>query len=78
MPGEVTQRSRRDDFPSTLIGMATARRAWGSIRALASGRFRARYKGPDDEWHNAPVTFRTKKEAGQWLDGEAARVAAHE
>lgn len=57
--------------------MAT-RRSWGTVKKLRSGRYRAMYKGPDSEWHSGPITYRTRAEAGDWLDGEAALIAAHE
>ena len=36
---------------------ATAKRVFGEISRLPSGRFRARYTGPDGNRHSAPVTF---------------------
>jgi hypothetical protein len=55
--------------------MATrqGKRQFGSIRKLLSGRFRARYTGPDGHMHAArrengqPLTFETKGDANDWL-----------
>ena len=43
------------------------RSGFGSIRKLPSGRFQARYTGPDEAMHKAPFTFDTKKDAEGWL-----------
>ncbi len=40
---------------------------FGSIRALPSGRYQARYTGPDGLLHKAPFTFDTKGDAETWL-----------
>lgn len=52
-----------------------ARRSWGSIKVQRSGMFQASYKGPDGKRHLAPMTFRTKGQAGRWLDREAGLIA---
>lgn len=44
-----------------------ARRRYGTVRRLASGRFQASYVGPDGQRRNAPETFATKGDAGRWL-----------
>ncbi|GAB2688402.1 tyrosine-type recombinase/integrase [Kitasatospora kifunensis] len=43
------------------------RRRWGSVRKLPSGRFQARYPGPDGLLRNADETFATKGDAEAWL-----------
>jgi|BarGraNGADG00212_1021973.scaffolds.fasta_scaffold03898_4 hypothetical protein len=43
------------------------RRAFGSVRVLASGRVQARYLGPDGLRRSAPRTFESKAAAKQWL-----------
>ncbi len=43
------------------------RRRFGSITRLPSGRYRARYPGPDGSSRNAPTTFATKAEADRFL-----------
>ena len=45
-------------------------RAFGSIRRLISGRYSARYNGPDMMMHAAPLTFTTKIDAEAWLAAE--------
>jgi len=39
------------------------KRGFGQITRLLSGRYRARYTGPDTKLHNAPTTFDSKLEA---------------
>jgi len=51
-----------------------SRRRFGSLRRLPSGRYQARYTGPDSRVHNAPVTFDTKGYADAWLAVEWAAV----
>jgi integrase len=68
--------------------MAAKRRRFGRVRKLPSGRWQARYPGPDGLDRPAPVTFRTKTDAdawlgvveadmrrGVWIDPDAGRVA---
>lgn len=43
------------------------RRRFGAVRKLPSGRFQARYPGPDGTMHPAPVTFETAGDADDWL-----------
>jgi integrase len=50
------------------------RPGFGSIERLASGRFRARYPGPDGRRYTAPVTFVTKSEARGWLSIKHAEI----
>lgn len=47
--------------------MASKKRRFGRIRKLSSGRYQARYPGPDGVDRPAPFTFATKKEADRWL-----------
>lgn len=47
--------------------MASKRRQFGRVRKLPSGRYQARYLGPDGLLRPAPETFRTKKDADDWL-----------
>ena len=44
------------------------RREFGTARKLASGRWQARYLGPDGERYTAPETFETKSDAQDWLN----------
>ncbi|MET7401175.1 site-specific integrase [Dactylosporangium sp. NPDC005572] len=43
------------------------RRRFGNVRKRASGRWQARYVGPDGLERTAPNTFATDREAKQWL-----------
>ncbi|MBV7697597.1 site-specific integrase [Streptomyces sp. TRM70350] len=47
--------------------MAGKRRQFGRVRKLPSGRYQARYRGPDGVDRPAPETFRTKRDADDWL-----------
>lgn len=47
--------------------MATKRRQFGNIRQLPSGRWQAKYRLADGTFRNAPETYATKGEAGDWL-----------
>lgn len=49
--------------------MANTRRRFGSIRRLSSGRWQARYLGPDGRPYAAPGTFASKTDAGRSLSG---------
>jgi len=44
-----------------------SRRTFGTIRRLASGRWRARFTDHNGRHKAAPQTFTTKAEAGRWL-----------
>ena len=50
-----------------------SRRTFGSPRRLKSGRYQARYTGPDGQEHHAPTTFDTKGDAEAWLAVEWAK-----
>jgi integrase len=44
------------------------KRQFGAIRQLPSGRYQARYRHPgSNRMMSAPVTFKTKADAGRWL-----------
>lgn len=47
--------------------MAQKRRRFGRVRRLPSGRWQARYAGPDGRDRPAPNTFATKGDAERWL-----------
>ena len=53
----------------------TARRGFGKIRKLPSGRYQASYVGPDGQRHNATATFGTKLDAGGWLAAQQTDIA---
>lgn len=42
-------------------------RRFGNVRQRGSGRWQARYPGPDGQLRNAPNTFPSKRDAEQWL-----------
>ena len=42
-------------------------RSFGTIRKLPSGRWQARYRGPDGLLRSAPSTFPRKADAARWL-----------
>lgn len=44
-----------------------SRTKFGNVRRLPSGRYQARYTGPDGHTHRAHVTFDTKGDAETWL-----------
>jgi integrase len=44
-----------------------ARRYFGNIRKLPSGRYQASYKAPDGKRHTAPQTFDSRQYADAWL-----------
>lgn len=46
------------------------RRSFGRLALLPSGRWRARYTGPDGALHNAPRTFEAKIDAEGWIASE--------
>src|ERR1700722_15818276 len=50
------------------------RRRFGSIRRLPSGRWQARYPGPDGVMRPADDTFATKTEAATWLTTKEAEI----
>jgi hypothetical protein len=50
------------------------KRRFGRIRKLPSGRFRARYLGPDGVDRPAPETFATKGDADDWLAERQAEL----
>ncbi|MBB2909348.1 integrase [Streptosporangium becharense] len=50
------------------------KRRFGRVRQLPSGRFQARYPGPDGVDRPAPETFATKKDAERWLVLKEAEI----
>lgn len=57
------------------------REGWGSLRKLPSGRWQARYPGPDGHTYTArteddkPLTFLTKTDARTWLANVHTQIA---
>ena len=54
------------------------RRRFGHLRRLPSGRWQAKYPGPDGKFHTAPHTFRGKGVAEQWLVEKEAEIGRGE
>src|SRR5450755_3088351 len=52
------------------------RRRFGRVRKLPSGRYQARYAGPDGLDRPAPETFATKRDAETWLVTTEAEILA--
>ncbi|NQE89309.1 tyrosine-type recombinase/integrase [Nocardia terpenica] len=50
------------------------KRGFGNVRKLPSGRWQARYRGPDGQMRPAPRTFVTKKAAEQWLSTTEVQI----
>ncbi|MGW0434669.1 tyrosine-type recombinase/integrase [Micromonospora sp. NPDC003197] len=53
-------------------------RRFGSIRKLPSGRYQARYPGPDGQMRSAPETFARKSEADRYLTLVEAQMVRRE
>lgn len=51
-----------------------SKRGFGSIRKLPSGRYQARYTGPDGAEHKAPKTFGAKLDAESWLSDRRREI----
>ena len=54
------------------------RRHFGAIRRLPSGRYQARYRGPDGIARSAPQTFELKSDAAHFLAVVEAQLARNE
>ena len=52
------------------------KRGFGQITRLPSGRYRARYTGPDMALHNGPTTFEMMLDAEAWLTDERRLVTS--
>ena len=49
------------------MAASKGRRRFGNVRKLPSGRYQARYVGPDGFERKAPRTFDTERQAAKWL-----------
>ncbi len=58
--------------------MSAGKRTFGEVSKLPSGRFRARYTGPDGARHSAPTTFDTKGDADTWLTLRRSEIVRDE
>jgi len=52
-----------------------ARRSFGSLRKLKSGRYQAKYSGIDGQRYTAPSTFSTKMDADAWLAQRLSEIS---
>ncbi|WP_084823781.1 site-specific integrase [Nocardia beijingensis] len=52
-----------------------ARRRFGKVRKLPSGKYQASFIGPNGKRQNAPNTFRTKTDADRWLVNVEADIS---
>src|SRR5258708_38775128 len=57
-----------------MAGRRTAKRGFGNIRRLPSGRYQARYTSPDGMSRKAPVTFDASIDAEAWLARQRAGI----
>jgi integrase len=63
-----------EEEPRRSSGRKSPKRRFGRVRQLPSGRWQARYPGPDGVDRPAPYTFATKKEADRWLVLQEAEI----
>lgn len=67
-----------------MVTKRAGKRQFGSVRKLPSGRYQARYTGPDGQTYTArradggPLTFTTRGDAGSWLSLRQSEVLRHE
>lgn len=52
------------------------RRYFGNVRQLPSGRYQARYAGPDGRTHHAAKTFDRERDADRWLADRRSEITA--
>ncbi|MFZ2750249.1 MAG: hypothetical protein WAZ15_08090, partial [Propioniciclava sp.] len=57
---------------------AKAKRGFGEVGQLPSGRYRARYTGPDGGRHSAPITFVARIDAEGWLVDQELMISRGE
>lgn len=70
--------STPEEEPRRAGGRKTTKRRFGRVRQLPSGRWQARYRGPDDIDRAAPETFATKRDAEIWLTKKEAEILAED
>src|SRR5215472_2702659 len=61
-----------------MPGAKKRSRQFGNIRKLPSGRFQARYRGPDGRLRPAPRTFDRKADAARWLSLKETEISKGE
>ena len=57
---------------------AKGKRGFGEVGQLPSGRYRARYTGPDGSRHSAPITFVARIDAEGWLVDQERMISRGE
>lgn len=57
-----------------LVANKAGRRRFGNVRRRESGRWQARYLGPDGLMRSAPRTFATQRQALSWLTTVEAEI----
>ena len=57
---------------------ARVKRGFGEVGQLPSGRYRARYTGPDGGRHSAPITFVARIDAEGWLVDQERMISRGE
>ena len=57
---------------------AKRKRGFGEVSRLPSGRYRARYTGPDANRHSAPLTVVARIDAEGWLVDQERRISRGE
>lgn len=57
---------------------AKVKRGFGEVGQLPSGRYRARYTGPDGGRHSAPITFVARIDAEGWLVDQERMISRGE
>ncbi|MFD8531359.1 tyrosine-type recombinase/integrase [Streptosporangium canum] len=67
-----------EEEPRRAGGRKTTKRRFGRVRQLPSGRWQARYRGPDDIDRAAPETFANKRDAEIWLTKKEAEILAED
>src|SRR5271166_4046857 len=58
-----------------MPGVRRKSRQFGNIRKLSSGRYQARYRGPDGRLRPAPHTFERKTDAARWLSFKETEIS---
>jgi integrase len=61
-----------------MSGAKKKNRQFGNVRKLSSGRYQARYRGPDGTLRPAPRTFERKTDASRWLSLKEAEISKGE
>ncbi len=64
----------RKEQSTTPTAKRRTRRRFGHLRQLPSGRWQAKYQGPDGKVYTAPHTFKGKGMAEQWLTVKEAEI----